>query len=112
MPDPGNTAVDAISISRTGMNIYAYPPFSLIGIVISKILGDNTHEIMIIPDCDKTSHTLPHSSSEEEFNNTSTIQQETVTPNGPKAATSSCASLRNTIRSRNFSEEIDEIIIQ
>ena len=49
LPDPCSIAVDAFSISWAGMKIYAYPPFSLVGMVMSKIIKDNTHGIMIIP---------------------------------------------------------------
>ena len=49
LPDPSFIAVDAFSISWAGMKIYAYPPFSLVGMVISKIIKGNTHGIMIIP---------------------------------------------------------------
>ena len=49
LPDPGAIVVDAFSISWTSLHVYAYPPFSLVGKVISKIIKDNTHGIMIIP---------------------------------------------------------------
>ena len=49
LPDPGATVVDAFSIPWTGLKFYAYPPFSLVGKVISKIIQENTHGIMIIP---------------------------------------------------------------
>ena len=49
LPDPGAVAVDAFSISWADIKIYAYPPFSLVGMVMNKILRDSARGIMIIP---------------------------------------------------------------
>ena len=48
-PDPDSMAVDAFSVSWSNINFYAYPPFSIVGAAISKIVQDRATGIMIIP---------------------------------------------------------------
>ena len=49
MPDPYCIAVNAFNFSWKTHKIYAFPPFSLVGAAISKLIRDNTIGIMIIP---------------------------------------------------------------
>ena len=49
MPDPYCIAVNAFNFSWKTDKIYAFPPFSLVGAAISKLIRDNTIGIMIIP---------------------------------------------------------------
>ena len=49
LPDPSSVSVDAISISWSNINFYAYPPFSMIGVAITKIVQDHATGIMINP---------------------------------------------------------------
>ena len=49
MPDPDSMVVDAFSISWSNIKFYAYPPFSIVGAAISKIVQDQATGIMIIP---------------------------------------------------------------
>ena len=49
MPDPYCIAVNILNFSWKTHKIYAFPPFNLVGAVISKRIRDNTIGIMIIP---------------------------------------------------------------
>ena len=49
MPDPYCIAVNVLNFSWKTHKIYVFPPFSLVGAAISKIIRDNTIRIMIIP---------------------------------------------------------------
>ena len=49
MPDPYCIAVNAFNFSWKTHKTYAFPPFSLVGAAISKLIRDNTIGIMIIP---------------------------------------------------------------
>ena len=49
IPDPGCIAVDAFSLSWADIKFYAFPPFSLVGKSIAKIIKENAMGIMIIP---------------------------------------------------------------
>ena len=48
-PDPGSMATDAFSMTWTNFKFYAFPPFSVIGSVVSKIIKDKADGIIIIP---------------------------------------------------------------
>ena len=48
-PDPSAFAVDAFSFSWTSHKFYAFPPFSMIGATVSKILKEKATGIIIIP---------------------------------------------------------------
>ena len=48
-PDPGSIAIDAFSISWSKFDFYAFPPFSIIGSVIRKIIHDGATGIIITP---------------------------------------------------------------
>ena len=50
MPDPYCIAVNAFNFSWKTHKTYAFPPFSLVGAAISKLIRDNTMGIMIIPE--------------------------------------------------------------
>ena len=47
--DPGSIAIDAFSISWSKSDFYAFPPFSIIGSVIRKIIHDGATGIIITP---------------------------------------------------------------
>ena len=49
-PDPEAYAVDAFTLQWTNEQFYAFPPFSLIPMVLKKILDDQATGIMILPD--------------------------------------------------------------
>ena len=49
MPDPYCIAVNVLNFSWKTHKIYVFPPFSLVGAAISKLIRDNTIRIMIIP---------------------------------------------------------------
>ena len=49
MPDPYCVTANAFNFSLKTHKIYALPPFSLVGAVISKLIRDNTNGIMILP---------------------------------------------------------------
>ena len=49
--DPSSTWVDAFSFSWTGLNVYAFPPFSLVQRVLKKALRDKPQKlILVMPD--------------------------------------------------------------
>ena len=48
-PDPGAVATDAFAISWSNQKCYAFPPFSLIPRVLSKIQRDKTSVLLIAP---------------------------------------------------------------
>ncbi len=48
-PDPHAFAIDALSISWTELQAYAFPPFSLIPRVLQKIISDKATLIVIVP---------------------------------------------------------------
>ena len=58
LPDPNAEAVDAFSVSWTNINCYAFPPFSLIGRVIQKMVKDKADVTLIAP-LWKTQHWFP-----------------------------------------------------
>ena len=43
-------AIDAFTIRWTGMKLYAFPPFSVIPLVIRKICQDQAQAIIVIPE--------------------------------------------------------------
>ena len=43
-------AMDAFTIQWTDVELYAFPPFSVIPLVIHKICQDQAQEIMVIPE--------------------------------------------------------------
>ena len=49
MPDPYCIAINVLNFSWKTHKIYAFPPFSLVGAAILKLIRDNTIGIMIIP---------------------------------------------------------------
>ena len=49
LPDPGAMAIDAFSISWQQYLIYAFPPFSLLGLVMRKIIQETATGIIIMP---------------------------------------------------------------
>ena len=48
-PDPYAIATDAFTISWTNIKFYAFPPFSIIGRTVAKIIQDAASGIIIIP---------------------------------------------------------------
>jgi hypothetical protein len=48
-PEPESYAVDAFSISWTGMNLYCFPPFSVIPAVLQKMVIDQAIGILVLP---------------------------------------------------------------
>ena len=48
-PDPKASIIDAISIEWTYKKIYVFPPFSLIGATLAKIIHNQASGIMILP---------------------------------------------------------------
>ena len=48
-PDPGALAIDAFTVSWSQQKLYAFPPFSLIPLVLKKIIEDKANMICIIP---------------------------------------------------------------
>jgi len=48
-PCPGAMAVDAFTISWSKIKFYAFPPFIVIARVIKKIIDDNAHGILVVP---------------------------------------------------------------
>ena len=48
-PDPGAAAIDALSIHWGGKLFYAFPPFSLIPLVLKKIQEDKASGICVLP---------------------------------------------------------------
>ena len=57
-PDPDAFAVDAFSLDWKNEFYYIFPPFAILGQVISKIRQDNCHCILIAPDW-PTQHWFP-----------------------------------------------------
>ena len=57
-PDPGSLATDAFSMTWENFKFYAFPPFSVIGAVVSKIIKEKADGIMIIPNWN-TQYWLP-----------------------------------------------------
>ena len=49
-PDPNATAVDAFSVDWSELKFYAFPPFSVIPAVLSKIQQDESEGICVLPD--------------------------------------------------------------
>lgn len=49
-PDPESMCVDAFTINWTRYFFYAFPPFSLIGKVLEKIVNDEATGILVVPD--------------------------------------------------------------
>ena len=49
-PQPGAKAIDAFSISWKEGLLYVFPPFSIIGHTISKIIQDDSDVILVVPD--------------------------------------------------------------
>ena len=49
-PQPGAKAIDAFSISWKEGLLYVFPPFSIIGQTISKIIQDDSDVILVVPD--------------------------------------------------------------
>ena len=48
-PDPESFGVDAFNLPRTKLKFYAFPPFSLVGKSISKVIQEKASGIMMIP---------------------------------------------------------------
>ena len=48
-PDPGAVAIDAFTINWSQHNFYAFPPFSLIPLVLKKIQEDKASGICVLP---------------------------------------------------------------
>ena len=48
LPDPESTFIDAFSIKWTGRYIYAFPPFSMIWPVLSKIVKDKVERALVV----------------------------------------------------------------
>ena len=48
-PDPGAEQVDALAQDWSGLNFYAFPPFSLIGKVLNKINTEDAEGLLIVP---------------------------------------------------------------
>ena len=49
-PDPNAMAIDAFTIQWTDLKLYAFPPFSVIPLVIHKICQDQAQGIIVIPE--------------------------------------------------------------
>ena len=49
-PDPNALAVDAFTIQWTDIKLYAFPPFSVIPLVLNKIYRDQAQGIIVIPE--------------------------------------------------------------
>ena len=49
-PDPQAWAVDAFSITWSDLNFYAFPPFSVIGTILSKITREKATGICVLPE--------------------------------------------------------------
>ena len=48
-PDPDAWAVNAFSLTWTNQFFYFFPPFSLVGRVLQKVLADHSHAIIVAP---------------------------------------------------------------
>jgi hypothetical protein len=48
-PDPQASAVDAFTLTWSSLVFYAFPPFSLIGTVLSKIKKDKARGVVVLP---------------------------------------------------------------
>ena len=48
-PDPESVGVDAFNMSWTKLKFYAFPPFSLVGKSIPKIIQEKASGIIVIP---------------------------------------------------------------
>ena len=48
-PDPDAVAVDSLSIQWDYNLLYAFPPFSLIGLVLRRIELENREAIVVVP---------------------------------------------------------------
>ena len=48
-PDPKALAVDAFMLDWSELKFYAFPPFSLVGLVMEKILEDRATGVLIVP---------------------------------------------------------------
>ena len=48
-PDPEAWLVDAFAWSWTGLKFYAFPPFSMVGKVVEKILEDDASGVLVVP---------------------------------------------------------------
>ncbi len=49
-PDPKALAIDAFTMQWTNLKFYAFPPFSVIPLVLNKICRDKAQGIVVIPD--------------------------------------------------------------
>ena len=58
LPDPHAEAVDAFSIKWTNVNAFAFPPFSLVGNVVQKMIAEESDLTLIAP-LWKTQHWFP-----------------------------------------------------
>ena len=48
-PEPGAFAIDAFSLVWTDFKFYAFPPFSLVGRTVEKILEDEARGVIVVP---------------------------------------------------------------
>ena len=49
-PDPKALAIDAFTMQWTNLKLYAFPPFSVIPLVLNRICRDKAQGIVVIPD--------------------------------------------------------------
>jgi hypothetical protein len=49
-PDPDAEAIDAFSLTWENLNFYAFPPFSVIPLVLNKIQKERAEGIVVLPD--------------------------------------------------------------
>ena len=49
-PDPEAIAIDAFSLNRSNLNLYAFPPFSVIPTVLNKLMTEGAQGIRVLPD--------------------------------------------------------------
>lgn len=49
-PDPAAEVVDAFSVSWSGINFYAFPPFSVIARLLQKVQREQSSGILVVPD--------------------------------------------------------------
>jgi hypothetical protein len=50
LPDPDAESIESFTISWEGENVYAFPPFCLIGRVVQKIIYEHARGILVVPD--------------------------------------------------------------
>ena len=114
-PDPDSMSVDAFSVSWSNIKFFAYPPFSMVGAAISKIVQDQATGIMIIPywtsqynavnACEGTYNSSPNQNTDN-----TAIQPRSQTSFDTENKALGSTPIQRCIADSNFSAEVSQII--